>query len=569
MSEHLPPGRNRWSRRGRWVVSPLGNRGAGLSGEPARAKGNRYGSRFWPLEGEVSLEEEGDEEGGESPDSLGDEDFFQDAIRAGFSVDELMRAEALAANASPKFASAHGVTGHARHVRRLTTRVVDAVAELRVPCGKWQGPLPKPRITPRMSLGDVWVTDQRSGDRGSARRLLAELESEARASFKNGGPAAPESVVAAAPASKDGKKTSGDWSMQVSGLYGLGCAGGNFYPARNTDFKADAANVSPSSKADVSASTPESFSSKDRSSRASSPATKFPERLPSEEMQRGGGPLGMAGTSARGAAAMAAATWARDGGGFGWAGQTDRFGRSFPRPGQMGRHGSLDGYRNEENETRMGRGWNVGPGHAVRERDSAPGGQGRGWLRPDRDARGFGRGWVDRRGAHNQYGGGVMMVQNMNEQQFAAFIRGKDEEIIDMSVGIALDKVADKVMAEDCEKINGEAYAANPSDHIEGGVMTMEVDGIAAPRSDQVRGGEADGNRKVNTTQSKAEGVDKMMAAAAIPEVIKSPTRSSPRLKDASNEVTMAKVSKRAAERALDVEGNASPHSFTADFFMW
>lgn len=189
----------------------------------AGAKGNRYGSRFWPLEGEVSVEEEGDEEGGESPDSLGDEDFFQDAIRAGFSVDELMRAEALAANASPKFASAHGVTGHARHVRRLTTRVVDAVAELRVPCGKWQGPLPKPRITPRMSLGDVWVTDQRSGDRGSARRLLAELESEARAPLKNGGPAAPESVVAAAPASKDGKKTSGDWSMQVSGLYGLGC----------------------------------------------------------------------------------------------------------------------------------------------------------------------------------------------------------------------------------------------------------------------------------------------------------------------------------------------------------
>lgn len=171
-------------------------------------------------------------------------------------------------------------------------------------------------------------------------------------------------------------------------------AGGNFYPARNTDSKADAANASPSSKADVSASTPESFSSKDRSSRASSPATKFPERLPSEEMQRGGGPLGVAGTSARGAAAMAAATWARDGGGFGWAGQTDRFGRSFPRPGQMGRHGSLDGYRNEENETRMGREIQRQGGRAEA-----------GCVRTGMDARGFGRGWVDRRGAHNQYGG--------------------------------------------------------------------------------------------------------------------------------------------------------------------
>lgn len=95
----------------------------------------------------------------------------------------------------------------------------------------------------------------------------------------------------------------------------------------------------------------------------------------------------------------------------------------------------------------------------------------------------------------------------------------------------------------------------------------VEVDGGATSRSDQVRAGEAGGDRLTKIALGKVVGRDKVMAAAAIPEVIKSPTRASPRLKETSNEDTMAKVSKRAAERALDVEGNIPSHSFTVDFF--
>lgn len=186
----------------------------------AGARGDRYGSRFWPLEGEVSSEEEGDTHHGESPVSPGDADFFQDAVRVGFTTDEIMRAEALAANASPEFVSAHGVAGHARHAKRLTTRVVDAVAELRAPCGKWHGPLPKPRISPRVSLGDVRITDQRSGGRGRARKLLAELELEVGFPGNDGGAAASDSETGTAAANRGEKGSTGDQSMHFHGPYG-------------------------------------------------------------------------------------------------------------------------------------------------------------------------------------------------------------------------------------------------------------------------------------------------------------------------------------------------------------
>lgn len=186
-----------------------------------------------------------------------------------------------------------------------------------------------------------------------------------------------------------------------SAINALG-AGGSFSTARNTGVNAVAACVSSSPEACVSASVPESLDFQDCAVCASSPPTKCPKRIPEEEeMQRGGGSRGAAAAGARGT--MAAA---RDGGGFGRTGQTDRFGRTLPRPGQGGRQMNHDGYYNDEEEARMERGGNVGMGFAVRERDVAPGrGQGKVWPRPGRGARGFGRGFDDRRGAHNQYGG--------------------------------------------------------------------------------------------------------------------------------------------------------------------
>ncbi|TKW11440.1 hypothetical protein SEVIR_6G233800v4 [Setaria viridis] len=69
----------------------------------------------------------------------------------------------------------------------------------------WRGPLPRPRISPSLSLGDVLVRDVRSKGRKGARMLLAELELEDGASSEDGETAAtePMAAVAAAVATAD------------------------------------------------------------------------------------------------------------------------------------------------------------------------------------------------------------------------------------------------------------------------------------------------------------------------------------------------------------------------------
>src|SRR5688572_16304576 len=86
----------------------------------ARREGS--GARFWRVDGEESSDEEGNADSKWSPGSGGDTRFVRDAFRAGFTVDELKRTEALAANSSPEFGSTQCVAGHARHPRRLATR---------------------------------------------------------------------------------------------------------------------------------------------------------------------------------------------------------------------------------------------------------------------------------------------------------------------------------------------------------------------------------------------------------------------------------------------------------------
>lgn len=55
---------------------------------------------------ETDSEDEGEGEGERSPEPGGDGHFARDALLAGFSIDDLKRAEALATNDSPTFGSA-------------------------------------------------------------------------------------------------------------------------------------------------------------------------------------------------------------------------------------------------------------------------------------------------------------------------------------------------------------------------------------------------------------------------------------------------------------------------------
>ncbi|KAF8686225.1 hypothetical protein HU200_043607 [Digitaria exilis] len=136
------------------------------------------GSRFWPLANEVSSdEEEMDSKGGSVLDSDSDSEFVGDALMAGFSTDDLRRAEALATNVvSPSFGSVGCGAGQIKHPRTLARRIVDAVAERRSPGVKpWHGPLPKRRSSPSLTLGDALVKDVRLPGIDSGRFRFSEL----------------------------------------------------------------------------------------------------------------------------------------------------------------------------------------------------------------------------------------------------------------------------------------------------------------------------------------------------------------------------------------------------------
>ena len=59
-------------------------------------------------------------------------------------------------------------TKKGRHPRSLQGQEGN---QLRTVCKPWHGPVPPARLSPKVSLGDVWVRDLRAGRRGSAVRL--------------------------------------------------------------------------------------------------------------------------------------------------------------------------------------------------------------------------------------------------------------------------------------------------------------------------------------------------------------------------------------------------------------
>lgn len=65
-------------------------------------------------------------------ETLINKEFIRDATQAGFSVDDLLRAETLLTENfhSPKFASVDRGGGHVRHPQPLASRITEAVADL-------------------------------------------------------------------------------------------------------------------------------------------------------------------------------------------------------------------------------------------------------------------------------------------------------------------------------------------------------------------------------------------------------------------------------------------------------
>jgi len=87
--------------------------------------------------------------------------MFGDVWRAGFSIDEMLRADVQISVGfdSPKFRSVEHGAGPARHRRLMATRIDDTVVQLMFPpvSKPWKGPLPKPRKSPKLCLWMSWL----------------------------------------------------------------------------------------------------------------------------------------------------------------------------------------------------------------------------------------------------------------------------------------------------------------------------------------------------------------------------------------------------------------------------
>lgn len=103
---------------------------------PARA----IPSKFWAHDGE----DESDDEALVEKQSPSTPEFIVEALDAGFTVDQLARAEkALASSNVPSSGD-----------RLLPNSIVAKMVERKLAGAPWQGPLPSPRVSPPRTLGD-------------------------------------------------------------------------------------------------------------------------------------------------------------------------------------------------------------------------------------------------------------------------------------------------------------------------------------------------------------------------------------------------------------------------------
>jgi len=74
-------------------------------------------------------------------------EFVKDALEAGFTVDQLARAErALASGNIPSSSD-----------RRLSRSVISSLVHKKLVGTPWHGPLPSPRVSPPRTLGDFFA----------------------------------------------------------------------------------------------------------------------------------------------------------------------------------------------------------------------------------------------------------------------------------------------------------------------------------------------------------------------------------------------------------------------------
>ncbi|RLN23396.1 hypothetical protein C2845_PM07G35170 [Panicum miliaceum] len=462
------------------------------------------GSRFWALSGEESSEEEesaGEEASHASGESISSSDFIRDALLAGFSVDEVRGAEALATNGiSPRFGSVSGGAGHAKHHRFLAQRIVDAVAERRSPAVKpWRGPLPKRRISPSLSLGDIPVTDRRS--KKSGRRGSKEVVRIVESSLAGHGREA-AALGSTAVAEEHEEEQFGGVTGKSSGWAG------------------------PSEWA-VSGGVPahKRFGSSRR--------IKFAEGL-GRLFRNGGRPRSFLYSSSIGGNHIL-----RESKGLERRQQVEIMFRGYGGGSGRGRRGDRAfGYERQREivNAASGRQGLDNSGGEVQER-----GRGRRSATGQSD-------WAHRGNLNQDLFGLKEKVQQMNKEEFLAFLKEQAGQILDVAVDRTLDMVVDKVLAEREEDHSQLAVGAG-SDNLVISDQGREGNQEGAQLEEMVENNDS----AQNSLLAGNKGADsEFQNAAAIPEALVSPPRSSPRLVKSADVHVLLKAERKAAEKNLE-----------------
>lgn len=154
-------------------------------------------------------------------------------------------------------------------------------------------------------------------------------------------------------------------------------------------------------------------------------------------------------------------------------------------------------------------------------------------------------------------------IQKMSEKEFMAFLRKKDEEVL---VDVTLNELVDKVMTEDEKMLPDKMVTDHLMEEMKGVEMEETGKDFTDVEHEQVNGtinGLSTPGVNLEDELKACPNDAGVVAAAAIPEVLNSPARASPRLAQSTEEHTLSRAERRTTIKNLEsMEGKSSCNSF-------
>ncbi|KAG0521007.1 hypothetical protein BDA96_08G123900 [Sorghum bicolor] len=208
-----------------------------------------------------------------------------------------------------------------------------------------------------------------------------------------------------------------------------------------------------------------------------------------------------------------------------------------------GGHGEGDGEGKGQDPNREG-GWNI---DQVKPRD-------------DRRNKGFGG--EDKRRGHQSENDVPINEHVLSKEEFEEFLRWKASKVLDDVVEEVLEDLADNVMKEPVEPMEGATVIiglaeTNCEEMVEGGEQMEAKGGITGPQFKELGEiakavTEGVGEKSSSVLEVAKTAGTKLVEAALIKEVVHSPTRASPRLAAVVTEHTLARAERLVQTKNLE-----------------